>query len=177
MGHKRDDTFQAYIGRISGVDVQRIIVGKDPDQDLIDWVASMQTDVDRGGPVRHGSLLVHTKRRNHPSSQTGHGIDSDLDEAYDPFDGTETATPFNVAKDRGPPSRQLRTYLKYDTPRSDFITIAQAQSDPRVQSLLHQTVAPLCAMASPIAKPWNYPGAQPSACGTCSYCGLNVSDP
>ena len=50
MGHKDDNTLLAYISRTSGVDVQAIISGTPADQDFIDFVASMQTSVDRSAP-------------------------------------------------------------------------------------------------------------------------------
>lgn len=173
MGHKDDNTFQAYISRTSGVDVQAIISGSAADQDLIDFVASMQTSVDLGAPVQHGSLLAHARKRNTLSPDTAVSSGLETGDPYNPFEGTETANPFTCTLVRKPPSRHLIAYLKHDAVRSDFVKKLTA-SDNGHQTL-QELVAPLRAMAAPETKDWSYPGAQPSAAGACRYCGQDVS--
>jgi len=175
MGHKDDNTFQAYIGRASGVDVQAIASGESPDQELVDFVTSMETSVDRNAPLQHGSLLVHARKRNsRPPDDDEPSACVDVD-TYNPFDGTETAAPFNSAPVRHPPSRYLLAYLKHDPLRADFVMKADASSTTEDQSL-HDVVGPLCSMAVPDNAGWSYPGAQPSEDGTCSHCGRDVSN-
>lgn len=175
MGHKDDNTFQAYIGRTSGVDVQGIINDEAPDQAFIDFVASMETMVDQGAPVPHGSLLVHPRKRNSRSPNAVMVSHLPTDDPYNPFDGTETTAPFTSAIKRGPPSRYLLAYLRHDTSRASFTAKADASSE-NTDHALHEIVAPLCAMAMPDKGGWSYPGAQPSPAGTCSYCGHDVSN-
>ena len=63
MGHKSDDVFMHYISAVSGVDIQNVINGRDPDQALIDYVRSMQPRVDYDAPLRDGSRLTDVVRR------------------------------------------------------------------------------------------------------------------
>lgn len=63
MGHKDDNTFQAYIGRTSGVDVQYIINDEAPDQAFIDFVASMETMVDRPRGSSAAWLFASTREK------------------------------------------------------------------------------------------------------------------
>ncbi|KEQ83187.1 hypothetical protein M438DRAFT_336521 [Aureobasidium pullulans EXF-150] len=51
MGHKSDDTFQYYISRISGVDTQSIMLGREPRQELMDHVRSMANHHDPVAPA------------------------------------------------------------------------------------------------------------------------------
>ena len=94
MGHKDNNTFQEYIGKTSGVDVQAIIGGETPDQGFIDFVASMQTTVDLSVPVQHGSLLVHARKRDARPVQGSQPFEPMEDDRYDPFDGDDIAAPF-----------------------------------------------------------------------------------
>jgi len=63
MGHKSDDTFLNYISNRSGVDTQSIVLGRDQQTDIIDFVRSMAIKVNQSAPVPHGSRLTHARRR------------------------------------------------------------------------------------------------------------------
>ncbi|THX79856.1 hypothetical protein D6D05_04782 [Aureobasidium pullulans] len=66
MGHKSDDTFQYYISRISGVDTQSIMLGREPRQELMDHVRSMANHHDPVAPTRTGSRLTDARRSGEP---------------------------------------------------------------------------------------------------------------
>jgi hypothetical protein len=94
MGHKDDNTSQSYISRTSGVDVQAIISGGAADQDLIsdgaanqdliNFVASMQTSVDHGAPVQHGSACACAEASK-LSPDTAVLLSLDAGDSYNPY--------------------------------------------------------------------------------------------
>lgn len=174
MGHKDDNTFQDYIGKTSGVDVQAIIIGESPNQSLIDFVASTQASVDQDAPREHGSLLVHARKRNDrpEGAAATHTLNSQ--DPYDPFEGEDAVDPFTSAPRRQSPSRFLTAYLRHDVHRHDFVSKSDRVSNKPHHSL-SEVVAPLRAMATPRSEDWSYPGAQPTCTNRCRYCNVDVS--
>lgn len=174
LGHKDDNTFQDYIGKTSGVDVQAIMIGESPNQSLMDFVASMQASVNQDAPREHGSLLVHARKRNDP--REGAALTHTLisQELYDPFEGDDAVDPFTSAPRRMSPSRFLTAYLRHDVPRHDFVSKCDRVSDKPPRSL-SEVVAPLREMATPHSKDWTYPGAQPTCTNRCRYCDVDIS--
>ncbi|KAI7489735.1 hypothetical protein KC357_g2124 [Hortaea werneckii] len=180
MGHMNDNTFQSYISRISGVDVQAIINGKEQDQETIDWLCSMRTRLDTTAPRPSGSLLSENRfwRNGVATVQGSSSFISDFRRAIQEhedrvniFEGVEVAAPLTSVVSRPPPSKNLAMYLRYDEPRAAFLKHTFGSVQPLAPFAITAAVGAAYQMALQTPPQWRYPGTSLSASGGCVECG------
>ncbi|KAF2174444.1 hypothetical protein K469DRAFT_675779 [Zopfia rhizophila CBS 207.26] len=177
MGHKHDDTFQAYISRISGVDSQSIMLDQPQREELFDVLRSMAMDRQLDAPMPPGSKLTAPRRARPESFSPGQDYkilremqrDEYLKEREDffkrgPFERIETcqAEDAGEIEDDGvlvlPPrsaSRFLSTVLKYQFSRAQ-VAKNFCQLAPGESLALADAVKPLMEMAKRDEKPAYY---------------------
>ncbi|KAK0864686.1 hypothetical protein LTR87_015701 [Friedmanniomyces endolithicus] len=137
MGHKSDDTFMAYISRISDVRLRAIMNGTEQDQEGIDFLSSMRPQRDLEVPkpgrssltdvrflrtiaAKQAADLEHMENRVECKSKNSYpSRRQQYDDSVDIFTGAEEAAPFSNTMARGWPSRHLQVYLRYDIARAD----------------------------------------------------------
>ncbi|KAK3672642.1 hypothetical protein LTR78_007454 [Recurvomyces mirabilis] len=193
MGHKNDDTFQAYISRISGVHVQAIMNGADQDQDTINYLRSMRRDLNVQGPAAPGSSLTDPRFwRNTVDSQASN-VSERLEhmekrlaytavqtETMRPehdagaskasiFEGSESTKPLSAMVHRPAASKYLKAYLRYDSTRENLIQHFYEQP-PDEKIPLVAAVSLYLQAALPSSPPWRYPDADPDDNGLCFVC-------
>ncbi|KAK0303699.1 hypothetical protein LTR82_017447 [Friedmanniomyces endolithicus] len=178
IGHKSDDTFMAYISRISGVHLQAIMNGTEQDHEGIDFLRSMRPQRDLGAPqpgrssltdVRFWRTMADDKQeadlqfmesRVASKSKDTYPIRRQrYDDSLDIFTGAEEVAPFSSTITRGPPSRHLQIYLRCDTARANMIqSFYRADEDSHMR--LSDAVAVAAALSVPDPPEWFYPCAQ-----------------
>lgn len=177
MGHKSDDTFMHYISRISGVDVQSIMNNEVPDQPTIDYLRSMRTNIDFDAPRPRGSSLTDIQYWHKQTTQEVLPLERERqiyhDTARDIFEGSELTVPFGDAVVRGPPSRRLLHYLRFDTPRADYLDLL-ANENPNCILSLASVMLPLVEIAKAEQKRWYYPGSPLDESKQSCVCGKTM---
>ncbi|KAI6914838.1 hypothetical protein KC318_g431 [Hortaea werneckii] len=182
MGHMNDDTFQFYISPVSGVDVQSIILGREQDQDTIDWLCSMRPRLDTTAPPPPGSLLSEPRywRKSAPAKKevemgadasTFHKAVVEHNQRLSLFEGTETAAPLSKVVSRPPPSKNLAIYLQYDQARGAVLQHMFDKGRPDCPLPLPMSVTLLYQLALQNPPRWRYPGVSLSPSGACIECG------
>jgi len=178
MGHKSDDTFMAYISRISGVHVQAIANGQEPDQEAIDFLRSMRTklNTNAGSAVgaslsdvrfwRSNPLSYLDKRLSHTASQTYRPRPSHDPTEVNPFTGSSFTQPFSSTIARPGPSKHLAIYLRYDQGRAAIMR-ALYQNAPEQGLPLSSVVALYLPLARFDAYGWRYSDAASDSDDSC----------
>ena len=171
MGHKSDDTFMSYISRVSGVDVQSIMNGRTPDQETIDFLRSMRTQIDFDAPRPPQSSLTDLRywRGDQILGSLAEEKEVYAESLKDIFAGSEMTAPFSGAVDRPPPSRHLLHYLQFDKHRATYIDLSARKTSDEGPSL-PTMMLPLVGMSATGRKQWYYPGCEPDSSGQCVRC-------
>ncbi|KAM0719003.1 hypothetical protein Q7P37_004908 [Cladosporium fusiforme] len=169
MGHKSDDVFMHYISAVSGVDIQNVINGRDPDQALIDHVRSMQLRIDHDAPLRDRSRLTDVLRRNPGAQDFATQREEYFAREEDIFEGTSSAQPFTKSANQRVQSRFLEAYLRYNKPRAKVISSIQKQNSTTKENALVEIIQALAVLARP-DEDWSYPLTNPSETYTCRRC-------
>lgn len=171
MGHKSDDVFMHYISAVSGVDIQNVINGRDPDQALIDYVRSMQPRVDHDAPLRDRSRLTDVIRRHPNNTDFAAQREEFFAKDDDIFEGSTTSQPFTTLAYQRVRSRFLDSYLRYNRPRAKMIsTIQKNSADVVKERPLVEVLQSLAILASP-DEDWLYPSTKPTETYACHQCG------
>jgi hypothetical protein len=163
MGQKNDDVFLSYISRISGVDTQAIINGKEPDQGLMNVLQGMAVNLNTDASKPHGSQL--TDIRGHPKA-----IGRPEKSIRPP--PTPSADPPRVQSyedniPRPPASRSFLRYLSWEPDRQHVI---RAFYDAPAKYSFDSVVAHLSRIADPSHVKWHYPQAGPDKENRCPDC-------
>lgn len=169
MGHKSDDVFMHYISAVSGVDIQNVINGRDPDQALIDHVRSMQLRIDHDAPLRDRSRLTDVLRRNPNVQDFATQRKEYFAREEDIFKGTSNAQPFTNSADQRVRSRFLEAYLRYNKARAKMISSIQQRDSTTKENALVEIVQDLAVLAR-ADEDWTYPLTKPSETYACRRC-------
>ncbi|TIA51048.1 hypothetical protein D6C77_08997 [Aureobasidium pullulans] len=196
MGHKSDDTFQYYISRISGVDTQSIMLGREPRQELMDHPipvpdqdplpeTNLRVLYPEAMTERRAFDIWRTQRKiNLRRRRTVHFEEQDelghLEEhdASDVVEEQETLRSEDTASSRSQdttnpytvvrtgPSPYLLSVMRYEPARATFIRYFSSNNPPT----LAEGIAPLQTLADPTPSSIFYPGAHPNEDGCCRHC-------
>lgn len=200
MGHASDETYQSYISRQVGVDIQAVMLGTPQRKQEIGEAQSMLSDRDLRAPRPFGSELTIPFRA--PLEQSKAEVWSTLSppdrsqaklrhdqelfkrtrsEFWETIDERdiindltsteETTHMVEAASRKQPPFLQI--VLRYDKERSLVASNFMAKSDSLT---LADAVAPLKRMANPVAILRYYPEAEPDNQGRCADCGSSLVD-
>lgn len=169
MGHKSDDVFMHYISAVSGVDIQNVINGRDPDQALIDHVRSMQLRIDHDAPLRDRSRLTDVVRRNPNALDFAAQREEYFARDEDIFEGTRSAQPFTKSAHERVRSRFLGSYLRYNKARAKMISSIRKPTGTAEEHPLVEVVQALAVLARP-DEDWTYPLTKPSKTYACRRC-------
>ena len=170
MGHKSDDVFMHYISAVSGVDIQNVINGRDPDQALIDYVRSMQPRVDYDAPLRDGSRLTDVVRRKPDAPDYAAQRGEYFAREDNIFEGSDSAQSFATPTCKRSRSKFFRSYLRYNKARANMISSIQKTTNATRERPLMEVLRSLAVLACP-DEDWAYPSAKPSATYACTRCG------
>lgn len=170
MGHKSDDVFMHYISAVSGVDIQNVVNGRDPDQALIDYVRSMQTRLDYDAPLRNGSRLIDVVRRDPNALDFAAQREDHFAKEDNVFEGSISAQPFTTIAHKRARSKFLESYLRYNKARAKIISSIQRPANATKGQPLMEILQPLAVLACP-DEDWAYPSTKPSAMYACLRCG------
>lgn len=170
MGHKSDDVFMHYISAVSGVDIQNVINGRDPDQALIDYVRSMQPRVDYDAPLRDGSKLTDVVRRNPDAPDYAAQRGEYFAREDNIFEGSDNAQSFATPACKRSRSKFFKSYLRYNKARANMISSIQKTMNVTREQPLIEVLRSLAVLACP-DEDWAYPSAKPSATHACTRCG------
>jgi hypothetical protein len=170
MGHKSDDVFMHYISAVSGVDIQNVINGRDPDQALIDYVRSMQARVDHDAPLRDGSRLTDVVRRDSDALDYAVQRGDYFAREDNIFEGSDSAQPFTMPACERSRSKFFQSYLRYNKARANMINSIQRTTNAAREQPLVEVLRSLAVLACPDGD-WAYPSAKPSGSYACFRCG------
>jgi hypothetical protein len=170
MGHKSDDVFMHYISAVSGVDIQNVINGRDPDQALIDYVRSMQARVDHDAPLRDGSRLTDVVRRDSDALDYAVQRGDYFAREDNIFEGSDSAQPSTMPACERSRSKFFQSYLRYNKARANMINSIQRTTNAAREQPLVEVLRSLAVLACPDGD-WAYPSAKPSGSYACFRCG------
>lgn len=194
MGHKSDDTFLAYISRISGVDSQSIMHNLPQREETFDFLRSMGMNRDLAAPMPAGAELT-VPRRVPPKQPQDHtalkkartsefsakralffdnrhieAILDDFDEDGSAEEPEECDAPFRLPLRRA--SKYLEAALRYEPER---VKVVENLCRGSTTVSFADAVTPLFEMSTSGNKPTYYPGTCPDSTGRCTLCNKSIT--
>lgn len=144
MGHKSEDTFLSYLSDTSGLNVQDMVNGQQPDNSLMENLQSM---------------VLSFRGQNEPGKPDDASI----------IKPAEDFTSYQQGVVRPAQSTSVKLILNYDEPRSDLVDRFYG---PTVLPRFNDNVTLMARMADTGPRPaLNYAGVQDEHDKRCPYCG------